>query len=87
MELEKEVEIYTVYILYSSSLEKYYIGQTNNFESRIHRHNSGHEKFTKSGLPWILIWKNEVSTRSLAMKLEKQIKKRGAKRYLEKLGV
>jgi len=75
MELEKEVENYTVYILYSSSLEKYYIGQTSNFESRIHRHNSGHEKFTKNSLPWILIWKNEVSTRSLAVKLEKQIKK------------
>ncbi len=47
------------------------------------RHNTGNGKYIKTGVPWELIWKKEVLTRSEAMKLEKQIKKRGAKRYLE----
>jgi putative endonuclease len=76
--------VFTVYIIYSRSLEKYYTGQTNNFEDRFVRHNSGHEKYTKNGIPWELIWKKEVATRSEAMKLENQIKKQGAKRYLER---
>ena len=72
-----------VYILHSSSLQKHYIGHTSDIEDRINRHNAGHEKYTKTGVPWELIWKKEVETRSEAMKVEKQIKKRGAKRYLE----
>jgi putative endonuclease len=76
-----------VYIIYSCSLNKYYVGQTNNIDDRLLRHNSGREKYTKIGTPWELVWKKEVLTRSEAMKLEKQIKNRGAKRYLEKVGV
>ncbi len=72
-----------VYILYSRSLQKYYIGHTKDFSDRITRHNSGHEKSTKKGAPWELIWKAEVATRSQAMKLELKIKNRGAKRYLK----
>ncbi|NOX47117.1 MAG: GIY-YIG nuclease family protein [Chlorobi bacterium] len=48
--------MFTVYILYSHSLDSFYRGQTNNILERIKRHNSGSEKFTKSGIPWKLIW-------------------------------
>lgn len=68
-------------------MKKHYVGQTNNIDDRLFRHNAGREKFTKTGVPWELVWKKEVLTRSEAMKLEKQIKDRGAKRYLEKFGV
>ena len=71
-----------VYILYSDKLNKYYTGQTNDLEDRIHRHNSGSEKHTSKEMPWELLWSSEVSSRSEAMKLEKQIKKRGAERFL-----
>ena len=76
--------MFTVYFIYSRSLQKYYTGQTNDFEDRLFRHNSGHEKYSKIGVPWELIWKTEVSARSEAMKLENQIKKQGAKRFLER---
>jgi len=80
--------MYTVYILYSEKSSRYYVGQTSNITDRLERHNQGRVKSTKFGIPWRIILQIEVSTRSEAMILEKQIKKRGAKRYVEKhLGV
>ena len=38
--------MYTVYILYSPSLNQFYKGQTSNIDNRLIRHNSGYEKFT-----------------------------------------
>ena len=52
-------------------------------EDRLIRHNSGFVKSTKLGLPWNLVRFFEVSTMSEAMLLEKKIKGRGVKRYLE----
>ncbi|WP_081428658.1 GIY-YIG nuclease family protein [Cytophaga hutchinsonii] len=48
--------MFTVYILYSVSLKKYYVGQTNNYERRINDHNSGQSNYTSKGIPWILIY-------------------------------
>jgi putative endonuclease len=75
--------MFFVYILFSDSIAKFYVGQTNNIEDRLIRHNSGFVKSTKLGLPWNLVRFFEVSTRSEAMLLEKKIKGRGVKRYLE----
>ncbi|MEO9872364.1 GIY-YIG nuclease family protein [Ekhidna sp.] len=38
---------YFVYILYSSSLDKYYKGQSSNLSNRIRPHNGGHENGRK----------------------------------------
>ncbi len=75
--------MFYVYILYSHSTSKHYIGQTNNLQNRIERHNNGESISTKSGLPWELLYFCEVATRPEAIKLELKIKKRGAKRFLE----
>ncbi|WP_462245896.1 GIY-YIG nuclease family protein [Ekhidna sp.] len=66
--------IYFVYILYSSSLDKYYKGQTNDLNDRVRRHNDGYEKYTKSGVPWRLVWNVEKRTRSEAIILERKLK-------------
>ena len=77
-----------VYILYSRSLNRYYIGHSSVLEDRLLRHNTGRSKYTKGGEPWDLIWESDCETRSEAMKLERRIKKRGAKRFLDnQLGV
>jgi len=72
-----------VYIFYRSSLGKFYVGSTDNVERRIDQHNSGRSNFTSKGIPWKLIAKIECKSRSDAMGLEIQIKKRGIKRYLQ----
>ena len=74
----------TVYILYSNTSSRYYVGQTSDINQRLERHNQGRVKSTKHGIPWEIVLQLDVSKRSEAMILEKQIKKRGARRYIEK---
>ena len=62
------------YILQSQTLGKLYIGQTNNLEDRIIRHNSNQNKATKGRSPWILLFSKEFETRSEAVLLETKLK-------------
>jgi putative endonuclease len=78
--------MFTVYILFSETSQKYYTGQTQDFENRIVEHNSGETKSIKSGIAWLVVWKDEVATRSDAVQLEKKIKMYGAKRFLKRIG-
>ena len=73
---------FKVYILWSASLQKFYVGSTGDLEDRLHRHNSGQGKFTSKGLPWKLIWESDCNDRVEAVQLENRIKKRGIERYL-----
>ena len=66
--------MFYVYILQSEKTRQYYIGQTNNIEARLLRHNSGFEKFTQKGIPWTLLWKTEKPTRREALLLESKLK-------------
>jgi putative endonuclease len=67
------MKFYT-YILFSEKLNKHYIGQTNNLENRLKRHNNHQEKYTRKGTPWKLLCAVEVESRAEAMKLEKKLK-------------
>ena len=78
---------YTVYILLSKACNKFYTGQTQDFDNRIKEHNAGETTSLKPCIPWDLIWKTELPTRTEAMKLEKKIKARGAARYLIDIGI
>ena len=66
--------MYTVYIIYSASSDRYYKGQTNDFDSRLIRHNSGYEKSTAYGRPWIVKCLIIKDSRSEAVILEKKLK-------------
>lgn len=74
---------FVVYIMYSISLGKYYVGQTQDINNRILQHNSGKGKYTSKGIPWRLIQTFECINRTEAVKLELKIKKRGIQRYLQ----
>ncbi|MGI6311035.1 MAG: GIY-YIG nuclease family protein [Bacteroidales bacterium] len=74
--------MYWVYIIYSSTIDKFYTGQTDDMERRLEEHNRGKTSFSARGMPWTLLYSKECSSRSEAVKLEKFIKKRGAERYL-----
>ena len=65
---------YCVYILYSVSVDRYYVGQTSNLEEQLKRHNQGKSKYTKSGIPWTLKYKESFTSRTEAMVKEKEIK-------------
>ncbi|NNE02865.1 MAG: GIY-YIG nuclease family protein [Eudoraea sp.] len=72
-----------VYILYSEKRSRYYVGQTADIGKRLKRHNLGVVPSTKTGIPWKLVLHIEVLSRSEAIVLERRIKKRGAKRYID----
>ena len=63
-----------VYIIYSSSHNIYYIGQTNDLDDRMIRHNSNRSKFTNGKGPWELIASIKLISRSEALKLEIKLK-------------
>ena len=78
---------YYVYILYSKKLDGYYVGSTENPESRLEQHNtSGFHTFTSKYRPWSLAAVFLAgSTRGEAMKMERFIKKQKSKQFIERL--
>jgi putative endonuclease len=77
--------MFIVYILYSSNVDQYYVGHTQNIDDRLSRHNSGRSLSTKKGKPWNLVYTETFETRSEAMLREKAIKKMKSRTYLEQL--
>jgi len=77
--------VYTVYILYSVSRDRYYIGQTEDLERRLEEHNSGYSKSTRSGILWELVFKREFRERSEAIRYEHTLKQMKSRRYIEEL--
>ncbi len=75
--------MFTVYILYSEKFDRYYIGQTNDIEKRIIRHNSGNVISTKHYRPWKIVYTKEFTTRAEAMKEETRLKAFKNRVYLE----
>ena len=76
---------YYTYILFFKKLDKYYIGSTSNLERRLEEHNRGKTTFTKTGIPWILVYYEEFNSKTEAIKRELEIKKRKSRTYIEKL--
>ena len=77
--------MYTVYILYSQTLHRYYVGYTNNLERRIAEHNRKKGKYTDRGIPWGLVYTETFPDKLSAMNREKEIKKRKSRQYIESL--
>jgi putative endonuclease len=77
--------MYYVYILYSESMDRYYVGNTSNLEARLDRHNNGESRYTKSGIPWQIMYTEEYRTRKEAMSREHQIKKWKSRKMIKKL--
>ncbi len=73
---------FTTYILFSHSIKKFYTGQTEDLEKRLEEHNRGKTPGMARGIPWIVVFSKEFATRSEAVRLENNIKNRGAKRFL-----
>ena len=67
--------MYFTYVIQSIEHRKIYIGQTNNLEDRLKRHNAGGNKFTKPFAPYRLIAGIILETRKEAVALEKHLKR------------
>ncbi|MFH1866692.1 MAG: GIY-YIG nuclease family protein [Patescibacteria group bacterium] len=77
---------YFVYIIQSQTTKKLYIGQTNNLEGRLKRHNKGEVKSTSKYKLWLLIYSKKFSSRSETIKIERYLKSlKNPKYILEKI--
>ncbi|MFI5154020.1 MAG: GIY-YIG nuclease family protein [Chitinophagales bacterium] len=72
-----------VYIIYSSSLDQYYIGHSENLSGRVFRHNNSGNRSTKKANDWNLVYSEEFNSRSEAARREMQIKKKKSRKYIE----
>ncbi len=75
---------YFVYLLYSPSFQKTYVGQTEALSNRLAKHNSGKVKSTKPYKPWQQLYHETFPTRTEAMIREKWFKSKiGRKKISE----
>jgi putative endonuclease len=73
--------MYFVYILYSSKADRYYVGQTQNLETRLAHHNAGLARWTKAYVPWELKYHEAFESRSEAMCRESENKNQKKRSY------
>jgi putative endonuclease len=77
---------FTVYILFSNTINKYYVGFTaDDMQERLRKHNSNHKGFTGRKADWVVVYKELFSTKAAALKREKEIKKWKSRKMIEQL--
>ncbi len=77
--------MYYIYILYSKTIDKYYIGSTSNVENRLAFHNSARNKiWSKRGQPWENVFEQEFESKKQALKAEGFIKNQKSRKFIQK---
>jgi putative endonuclease len=76
---------FIVYIIYSKSLDSFYVGHSANLDDRLFRHNNSGSKSTKKAKDWILVHQEAFPTRGEAMARETAIKKQKSKSFIQQL--
>jgi putative endonuclease len=75
-----------VYILYSVTADKYYVGHTENIARRLIEHNNNQTRYTSTlAKDWVVKYSKSYSTRTEAMKAERTIKSKKSRKYIELL--
>mgnify|MGYP000939339760 FL=1 len=75
--------MYFVYILYSKSFDRYYVGHCEDVYVRLNRHNNKGVPSTKAYVPWELLYTEVFTTRGEASSREKEIKQKKSRKYIE----
>jgi len=79
--------VYKVYILFSESKNRFYVGFTSNLEERIVRHNQRSKGFTGSVNDWKVVYTELYNTKEEAHNRELQIKAwKSRKKIVELIG-
>ena len=75
--------MFSVYVLWSEKLQKRYVGSVEDTSIRLVQHNEGKNRFTKGGIPWIIIHKETFSDLSSARKREAFLKSGVGRAWLD----
>jgi putative endonuclease len=66
--------MFYTYVIRSTKTGRRYVGSCKNVEERLDRHNSGHSKATRHGVPWLLEHTESFPTRADATRRERYLK-------------
>jgi len=69
--------MYFLYLLYSESTKRFYVGTTPDLEKRLYSHNAKKNLATKSGAPWRLVYYEAYPTKEDAISREQKLKHYG----------
>ncbi len=74
------------YILYSQSLDKYYLGHTTEeLEERLRKHLSNHKGYTARAKDWEIVYSEEFATKKEAYAREREVKRWKSRNKIEQL--
>ena len=74
-----------VYVLWSERLKKRYVGSTRDLPKRMREHNSGASKFTKAGIPWVVVYQEDLPDFTAARKRENFLKTGAGRTWLDQV--
>jgi putative endonuclease len=78
--------MFSVYVLYSKRFDKIYVGYTSNLDTRLESHNNLATKgYTVRFRPWEVIHTESFTTKSEAIKREKQLKSAQGRLFIRSL--
>jgi putative endonuclease len=76
--------MFTVYVLYSESHNKHYVGYTSDLKNRLDSHNIfANSGFTVRYRPWKLIYTEQFSIKSEVIKREKFLKSGKGREFIK----
>ncbi|MBO9204324.1 MULTISPECIES: GIY-YIG nuclease family protein [Niastella] len=77
---------FNVYILYSSTRDRYCIGHTgDDLQERLRKNNSDHKGFTGKTGDWVIVYTEVCSTKTAAYQCEREIKAWKSRKKIELL--
>ena len=79
--------MYQVYVIENPD-DRFYIGVSNDPETRLNQHNDGVSEWTRNKGPWTLAWTSEEMSITQARKLENWLKRqKGGNGFFQKTGL
>ena len=75
---------YYVYVLWSRSLRRRYVGFSRDPRLRLSHHNDGWSRYTSGGIPWVLCYTELYATETQARRRERQLKTGTGREFLQR---
>ena len=76
---------YYLYILYSKTLARYYVGSTKDISVRLEKHLQSNRGFTSTAKDWKLCYSEKFDSKEIGLAREREIKRWKSRKMIEKL--
>jgi putative endonuclease len=74
------------YILFSKSIDHYYVGYTcDELQERLRKHNTNHKGYTGRSNDWEIVYSENFESKTEAYSREREIKGKKSRKYIENL--